>query len=155
MLLHLFDVTQTALGRRVATVCEAMNKNLRGLQAVFLRLSQDAVQMLQHAVHATVGNNSHHMQFRRGRCFHAGHGRMPHGITGELFFGKQLVQTHQFLVHDPARADVFVTHFRVAHLAIWQTDVQAAGRDQRMRIFHLQGVVAGLFGEKNRVKFIL
>jgi len=86
-------------------------------------------------MYAAIGNDAHHMQLGRRRGFHPGHGRVPDRIARELFFGKQLVQADQLLIHNPAGADVFVADFRVAHLAVRQTNVQTAGRHQGVGVF--------------------
>src|SRR3954454_24701525 len=43
-----------------------------------------------------------------------------------------MIDARQFLHHDPARADVEVPDFRIAHLAGRQADIVAGGMEQRM-----------------------
>ena len=52
-------------------------------------------------------------------------------------------------------ADVFVADFGVAHLSVRQADIEAARRDERARIFRLQRIVAGFFGEIDGVERVL
>jgi hypothetical protein len=100
---------------------------------VELGLNEQAVEMLQHAVHAAVGDDAHQVKLGRGVGFDAGNHPVPRGVVRELFVGEKFVQAHEFLVHDAARADVFVTDFRVAHLAGGQTHIETAGRHLRAR----------------------
>jgi hypothetical protein len=77
------------------------------------------------------------------------------GINGaaQSFIVKEIAITDlfghasQFLVHHATGTNVDVTHFGVAHLAIWQTDIHARGRDQGVGIGGTQGVeIRGLGG---------
>ena len=49
------------------------------------------------------------------------------GIAGELFVREKFIQADQFLIHNPAGTDIFVADLRIAHLAIRQSHVEAAG----------------------------
>ena len=80
---------------------------------------------------------------------------MPHGVHRELLLGEKFVQAHQFLVDDAAGADVLMADFRVAHLAVRQTDVQARGLDERHRILGVQHVVRRLLRQLDRIEDVL
>jgi len=86
----LLNEAEPALRRRVAPVGEPMDENLRLRQAVVFRLLQDSVKVLKHTVHAAVGHDAHHVQFRGRRRFHACHRRLPDRVGRELFFGNSL-----------------------------------------------------------------
>jgi hypothetical protein len=59
--------------------------------ALQLGLAQDAVKVLEHSVHARVGNDAH--QVEPGSAgFHAFHGGTPNLVCFQLLFGKEFVQ---------------------------------------------------------------
>jgi hypothetical protein len=61
------------------------------------------------------------------------------------------VQTRQVLIHDTPGAQVNVTDFGVAHLAVRQAHFQARRVNQRMRTFRPQGIHDRGFGVENSV----
>ena len=110
--------------------------------------------MLEQAVHAGIGTESHEVQLGAAR-FHPGERGAPDGIAGDLTVGDRLRDAHDLLVDDPARADVLVSNLAVAHHAFGHTDIEAAGLDQRDRIVGVQPVVARLAREVHGVERVL
>ena len=55
------------------------------------------------------------------------------GIEGERAVRDCVSDAHEVLLDDAARADVQVSHLRVAHLALGQTDVPSRGRELGVR----------------------
>lgn len=58
-----------------------------------------------------------------------------HRIGEEGAFFDFNVQTGQILIHDTTRAEVYVTHFGVTHLAVRQPDFQTGCVNQGVRTF--------------------
>lgn len=87
---------------------------------------EHGVAVARHRVDALVLDQPHEME--GGAVFPAVVNRPPQ----DLVFVKRpvldgIVDPHQHLGHDPARADVQVAHFAVALVAVGQADVEAVG----------------------------
>ena len=111
--------------------------------------------MFEHAVHPGIAHDAHQMEPRARPGFNPLDRCAPNRIGDESLLGKQLVQPHEFLVHDAAGTDVLVPDFAVAHHPFGQTDIGARGLDQGVRVLGMQPVVAGLLRQKDRVGLIL
>jgi len=110
--------------------------------------------MLEHAVHAGVAHDPHQMQPRARPRLHARDACPPHRIGRELLLEKQLVQPHEFLVDDPAGADVLVTDLAVAHHPGGQPHIEARCPDQGMWIRGMEPIVARFLREGDRVGLV-
>ena len=80
---------------------------------------------------------------------------MPDGIRRELLLREELVQAHELLVDDPAGADVLVADLAVAHHAVRQADIEAAGGDEGVGRPGVEPVVTRLRGEVDGVEIVL
>ena len=58
---------------------------------------------------------------------------MQRRVLGERSIGNRLADAGEFLAHHAAGADVQVPDFRIAHLAVWQPDIPAAGIEEGAR----------------------
>ncbi len=74
-----------------------------------------------------------------------------HRVSEESTLFNFNIQTGKVLIHDAARAQVDVTHFGVAHLAIGQANFQARRINQGMRTFCPQRIHYRGFSTKNGV----
>ena len=66
-----------------------------------------------------------------------------HRPAGQSAFLNRDIDAGQILRHDPAGADIHVTHFRIAHLSARQSDRRARGRQQGMGTFGQHAAVVG------------
>ncbi|VTM89391.1 Uncharacterised protein [Raoultella ornithinolytica] len=102
------------------------------------------------AVNAARGHQAHNVHgFTRSNGFVDRGGQ--HRVCKERAFFDFDIKTGQILVNDTTGAEVNVTHFRVAHLAIRQTNLQARSINQRMGTFRPQCVHDWRFRAINRV----
>jgi hypothetical protein len=62
LLVHLLHVAESTLRRRVAAVGERMDEHLVRAEPVLLRLAEDAVEVLEHAVHAGIADDAHQVE---------------------------------------------------------------------------------------------
>ena len=109
---------------------------------------QERVEMGNMAVHPAVGQQPVKMQFSAARLC-AAHGREQGFILKKCPVLDFLRDAGQLLIDDPARADVQMPHFGVAHLPVRQADVSARGAELRMGIFlpELFNIRAALDGD--------
>ncbi len=131
MILQLLDESLARAGVGVAAVHEAVQIHL--LQAVVGRDVAQGEDMVERRVHAAVGCQAHQVQCL-ARLAGVFVGSLDLGIVQDSAALDSLVDFHQVLVHDTARADIEVTHLGVAHLAVGQTHALAAGEQLRVGI---------------------
>ena len=73
--------------------------------------------------------------------------RFEQRVIGEkITVADGFCDTGQFLVDNPAGADVGMADLGIAHLAVRQSDVHAAGADHGVRVFSQITVDIGCFG---------
>ncbi len=70
-------------------------------------------------------------------------GGMDLGVLQETVLAAGDVDLHKVLIHNASGAEVHVSHLAVAHLAVRQTDVLAAGVQMRHGIFGPEAVDEG------------
>src|SRR6266566_6763056 len=90
------------------------------------------------AVNTTIGNQPEQvkpMATRVGKSF------PQRGVARQFAFRYGLVNSRQILINDPAGSQVKMANFGVAHLALRQTDLGAAGAQFSARILLVELVV--------------
>ena len=70
LFVNLLHISDPAVRRCIASVRERMDENLPGAEPVLLRLPQNAIEVLKHAVHAGIADNAHQVQPRARARFH-------------------------------------------------------------------------------------
>jgi hypothetical protein len=73
---------------------------------------------------------------------------IDHLVVGQLAIGDRFVDAGQVLVNDPASAKVEVSNLRIAHLALWQTDVHPRGTQAASRVGFIQVIMEGRPGKQ-------
>ncbi len=146
--LQLFEIPNAAGGQGIAAVEKGVDKD--PLHPVLFRRQQEGVQMLLLRVNAAIGDQAQQMQ---GASLFAGVLQRLHDHRmAEKFAGaNQIVNACDVHVHHAARADVQVTDFAVAHLAIRQTDEVIRSVKQTMRILRQEFVVSRLTRQCYRI----
>ena len=86
---------------------------------------------------STVGQEAHQVQFAAGAA-NGLQGFKKNGIDKEITLINTVTDTGQILVDNATCTDVKVADFRVAHLALWQADVETTGTDAALRIFCIE-----------------
>src|ERR1700682_1140166 len=110
--------------------------------------------MVHVGMHAAVGKKS-----EQGKAT-ASAARVLHGCEQHRVREEFTILDHQFdtrAVHvdDTAGADIEMSYFTVAHLAVGQPHVFPAGMDKRVGIFAEQAIVGGLAGQRDGIGFCL
>ncbi|MND93237.1 hypothetical protein D3C80_854180 [compost metagenome] len=109
-------------------------------------------QVILVAVYAAIGQQAHEVHgFSGGDRFV--HGSADGRILEELAVADRFGDASEVLIHHAAGAEVHVTDFGVAHLAIRKADVHAAARDQAVRHGGPQAVQYGLLRGEDSVGF--
>jgi hypothetical protein len=139
-------------GGGVATVGEGMDINVS--DAIDLGLTQDAIEVLEHAMHAGIGNNTHEME-PGSAGLHPFHRGPPDLVRFQLLFGKEFVQPDQFLIHNATGADVLVAHLAVPHHSVGQTDIEAGRRHQGVRVLCMEAVVRLFLSQVHGIERVL
>ncbi len=131
MLLQLGDEAFAAVRIGVATVHEAVYEGI--FNTVYLGDIGQFEQVVERRVHAAVRNQTHqvHVHAVLLRIFEGGDDLR---IFQNGAVGTSTVDLHQILIDHAAGADIEVTHLRVAHLALGQTDVLAVRAQLGVRI---------------------
>ena len=75
------------------------------------------------------------------------------GIFEDRAVGTGTIDFHKVLIDDASGTDVEVSHFRVTHLSVGQTNVFTAGKQLRVRIFFVQTVDKGCRRLEDNVAF--
>ena len=109
------------------------------VEALLGSLGEEFIKMVERAVHSAVRAEAHEVQSLAG-SLHIVIDCRNLLVLQKLVGSAGAVDLHQVLIDDAAAADIEVTHLRVAHLAVGQTHVFAAGHKVRKRIFGAQGV---------------
>ena len=122
------------------------------LQAGLAGQPEEAVKVLQHGVDARVGDQAHQVQ---GTVAGLLEGALEDGVVVDAARGKSLVDADNLLVDDAPGPDILVPHFRVAHDALRQADIQPAGHQLRPRPLRGQLVGHRCVGQLDRVKRIM
>ena len=125
--LKLFDESLSALGVSVAAVHEAVYESLV-FQSVGLADFNEFEKVVERRVHAAIGGQSHEVQFL-AVFLGIGIGAYDFGILEDGTVGAGTVDFYQVLVYDASGTDVEVSHFRVAHLSVGQTNVLARSQE--------------------------
>ena len=132
--LHVLDA---AGGGHVASIHEAMDIHV--LHAALLAHFQQSIQVGIVAMHAAVAQQTHQVNGLAGLL--GGIQGMDQGrFLKKLAVLNILGDTGQFLIHDTASAHIQVAHFTIAHLAVRQTHVHAAGAQLGIGVLGLQRV---------------
>src|SRR6266404_2651247 len=76
-------------------------------------------------------------------------------IARQFTFLDRFVNSRQVLVNDSTRSQVQVANFRVAHLSLWQTDVNATGAQSGAWIIPVEFVVKGSGREQRGVSILV
>src|SRR4029077_6632531 len=76
-------------------------------------------------------------------------------VGPQLSIGDRLVDAREILVNYPARAEVQVAYFRVAHLALRQTNIHAARTESRPGISAVKVIVKGSLRQERRIPILL
>jgi len=108
--------------------------------------------MLVMAVHTSIRNQSKKMKamaasFRENI--------LGDGIVLQLSFGNGFVDPGEILINNPARAEVEVADFGVAHLSLRQTDVRTTGTQFPSGIIAVKPVVERGAGKQGGVAVLL
>ena len=98
-----------------------------------------------------VGNQSKQMEAMTTRTRK---GFLQYPIALQLTFRDRIVDAGQVLVNDPARSQIEMANFRVAHLSFGQSDVGPARAQFGVRIFLIKPVVKRRPGEKRGVAIL-
>ena len=125
--LKLFDESLSALRVSVAAVHEAVYESLV-FQSVGLADFNEFEKVVERRVHAAIGGQSHEVQFL-AVFLGIGIGTYDFGILEDGTVGAGTVDFYQVLVYDASGTDVEVSHFRVAHLSVGQTNVLARSQE--------------------------
>ena len=137
------DIIAAGRRRNVASVEERMNVDL--FAAALLCKLQERVQVRVVAVHAAVGKETH--EVKGLAAFNGLVDRLDEcGVLKEIPVFDRLCDARQFLVNDAARADVGVTDFGVAHLAVRQADAEAGCANLCERVFRENAVKVRFLG---------
>src|SRR5580698_1437083 len=149
-LLQLFEITCTVGGQGVTAVHESVNEH--SVNSLLFGHLQQGVKMGLIGMHAAVGDKTEQMQAALAT---AGilHGCDQHRMGEKLAVLNKQLDAGAVHVHNASGADVEVADFAVAHLTVRQTNILAAGVNQRVRIFAQQAVVGRLAGQCNGVGF--
>ena len=137
LLLQLFHKALAAAGVAVAAVHQAVYEYI--FETLLLGNGQEFIEMIQRGVYSAVAREAHEVQ-----CLAALFDIII--CCSYLLVGQKLmlaachIYLDQVLIYYAAAADVEVAHLAVAHLAVGQTHVFAAGAKVRERIFGPQGV---------------
>ncbi len=131
MLLHAAEESGAAARVGVAAVHEAVEVDV--LKLVLAGYVAEGEEVLQRGVNAAGGGQAHEVD---GHIVGAGvaEGTLDFGIVedGPRLYGP--VDFHQVLIYDASGADVEVANFGIAHLAVGEADVLAAGVELRVGI---------------------
>ena len=90
------------------------------------------VEMIDMAVHAAVGAESHQVQPAAAR-FQVADERLQDGNFEELALANRLGDPRQALIDDPAGPEIEMADFGIAHLPVRQSDGFAPGIERGMR----------------------
>ena len=150
LLLQRGDIAGAAGGQRVTSVHKGVDEDLR--DALLLGSFEQRVQVLLMRVDAAVGNQPEEMQLRHARLLQ---GFDDGRVREEFAVGDQAVDAGDVHLHNAPGADVQVTHFAVAHLAIGQADEVIGGVQQGVGILPQQLVVRRLARQRDGVIFDL
>jgi hypothetical protein len=132
---QVFDATG---GRGIASIGEGVDEDV--LHARLVRRFGQCDEVIDMAVHAAVADESQEMQ-PPPRLPGTGEG-VPHdGIVIQRALGECLGNAGQILINDASGAEIEVAHFRIAHLALGQADIQAAGAQAAMRVSRQEMIV--------------
>jgi hypothetical protein len=99
-------------------------------------------------VDATVGDETNEVKAlaRGGRD-----GFLQNLVLGEGAVADSQVDAGEFLVDDATGAEVEVTNFRISHLSLGETDLEAAGLKSAPGVILVEAVMDRGFGEKGGV----
>ena len=150
LVLKLLEISGAVSGQSIAAIHESMDEN--AIHAILLSHLQQRIKMCLLGVDTTVGNQAKQMQTATpgAGMLHRAEQRR---IGEEFAVLDHVIDAGDIHVHDSPRANVEVPDFAVAHLAIGQTNVFAAGVNERVGIFAEQAVVGRLAGDGDGVCF--
>ena len=138
MLGEVGDKTLTALRVSVAAVHEAMDERVSG-HTISIGYLYEFVQVVERRVNASRRGETHEVQaLSRRLCIFVS--RADFWIVKNAVVGTSTVYLHQVLVDDTSGADVEMTDFGVAHLAVGQADILARSEQLRMGIVGIEAV---------------
>ncbi len=149
---HLPNKLQAARRTCVTPIRKRVNQNVPN--PLLLQNLQQPVKMIQHPVHARIGNDPHQMK-PSALLPHPLDRRREHRRVFHFPLLQRLVDPDQFLIHNPPGADVLVPHLAVAHDPFRQSDIETRGRQFRHRIPRAHRIVARSPRDFQRVEFIL
>src|SRR6185312_6071056 len=149
LLLYLAEVAETALGRRVAAVHDAVDENF--LHAFALRHFEHGVHVSELGVHAAIAAQSHDVE----AVAFAGvlHQIEQQRVAEDRAGSNHGVDTGDVHLHHAAGPDIEVADFAVPHLSFRQTDRQPRRVHERVREIAQQHVIGGLPRLCDRVAF--
>ena len=131
VVLQRLDKAFTALRIGIAAIHEAMHVGLR--DAILLRDIGQLQQVLQRAMHATIGYQTHEMNLLVVLL-----GVAVRTLDLRILLNRILtarpVDLHQILVNDTSRSNIQMADLRVTHLSVGQTHVLARCLQLRVRI---------------------
>src|SRR6266853_6997108 len=143
-------MTGTVGWQRVASVHEGVNED--PLDFILLGHLEQRMKMSLIRVHAAIRDQAEQMELTSTGS------RVLHAIEQHRMFEELTILDHQLdagrihVDHAPG-SNVQMSYFTVAHLIVRQTDVLAAGMDQRVGILAQQPVVNRLSGKGDGVSF--
>ena len=140
MLLQFGDKTETTARITVAAVGKGMDINFRELVG-FADIRQ-CFEMIDMRMHTAIAHQAEQVQgFVVFLCITDG--CQQGGVVGQRTVAYGYIDALQFLVNDTAGTQVEVTHFRIAHLPVGQTDQFTAGGERGVRVLAVKGAGKG------------
>ena len=134
-LAHLAQIAGRRGGRRIAPVQEGVPRD--PIEAAPLGQLAHRVGVIQRGVHVARAGQPEQVQRAAARLGGLNRRDQPL-ILVERAVGDRLVDAHDVLIDDAARAQVEVSDLAVAHLPVGQPDVVARGADQHVRVALVQ-----------------
>ena len=113
-----------------------------------LRSIAQRSQMVLVGMHAAIADEAEEME-TLALGFFKGFHKHRHG--GQFAIADAFVDAGQILIHHASRAEIEVAHFAVAHLAVGQAHVFAAGTDGAHRIGGIEVVVVRGAGQQGGI----
>ena len=137
LLLELLDEAVTAVGVGVAAVHEAVHIHL--VESLLLRDAQELIEVVEAGVYSAVRAEAHEVELAAAGL-HIVVRSAYLLVLEELVVAAGHVYLHEVLIYDPAGTEVHVSYLGVAHLAVGQAHIFAAGLQVRHGIFRAEAV---------------
>ena len=136
------------MGKRVAAIHESVNED--AVDTLLLGHFEQGVKMSLIGMHAAIGAEAEEMH---PPAAGAGvfHGRDKNGMREKFAILDHQLDARAVHVHDAPGTNVEMADFAIAHLAIGQADIFAAGVNQSVGIFAQQSIIGWLARQSDRV----